>query len=70
MIIFLLSSLFAETRDIAASPLKASQAYKNIVDGLHAAKVIALAAKEVAKDVHKKVKNDCTILLEFRTLAF
>ncbi|KAL6255156.1 hypothetical protein P5V15_013489 [Pogonomyrmex californicus] len=47
-------SLFAETRDIAASPLKASQAYKNIVDGLQAAKVTALAAKETAEDVYKK----------------
>lgn len=47
-------SLFAETRDIAASPLKASQAYKNIVDGLQAAKVTALAAKEAVKDMHKK----------------
>ncbi|XP_024867463.1 laminin subunit alpha-1 isoform X2 [Temnothorax curvispinosus] len=48
-------SLFAETRDIAASPLKASQAYKNIVDGLQAARVTALAAKESVEDVHKKV---------------
>jgi len=56
MITFLLNSLFAETRDIAASPLKASQAYKNIVDGLQAAKVTALAAKEAAEEVHKKVK--------------
>jgi len=57
VIIFLWSSLFAETRNIAASPLKASQAYKNIVDGLQAAKVTALAAKESIEDVHKKVKN-------------
>ncbi|XP_077268130.1 wing blister isoform X1 [Temnothorax americanus] len=48
-------SLFAETRDIAASPLKASQAYKNIVDGLQAARITALAAKESVEDVHKKV---------------
>ncbi|KAL0132326.1 hypothetical protein PUN28_000249 [Cardiocondyla obscurior] len=48
-------SLFVETRDIAASPLKASQAYKNIVDGLHAAKITALEAKESIQDVHKKV---------------
>ncbi|XP_029679159.1 laminin subunit alpha-1-like [Formica exsecta] len=47
-------SLFAETRDIAASPLKASQAYKNIVDGLRAAKVTAMAAKEITEEVHGK----------------
>ncbi|XP_014473559.1 PREDICTED: laminin subunit alpha-1 isoform X3 [Dinoponera quadriceps] len=48
-------SLFAETRDIAASPLKASQAYKNIVDGLKAAKVTALAAKTAIEEVYAKV---------------
>ncbi|XP_072763928.1 laminin subunit alpha-1 isoform X2 [Anoplolepis gracilipes] len=47
-------SLFAETRDIAASPLKASQAYKNIVDGLRAAKVTATAAKKIIEEVHEK----------------
>ncbi|XP_039307072.1 laminin subunit alpha-1 isoform X3 [Solenopsis invicta] len=47
-------SLFAETRDIAASPLKASQAYKNIVDGLYAARTTVLAAKEIIEDVHEK----------------
>ncbi|XP_036145001.1 laminin subunit alpha-1 isoform X3 [Monomorium pharaonis] len=47
-------SLFAETRDIAASPLKASQAYKNIVDGLQAARTTTLAAKEILEDIHKK----------------
>lgn len=51
------NSLFAETRNIAASPLKASEAYKNIVDSLEAAKVTALAAKTVAEEVHKKVRN-------------
>ncbi|XP_032674953.1 laminin subunit alpha-1 isoform X4 [Odontomachus brunneus] len=48
-------SLFAETRDIAASPLKASQAYKNIIDGLQAAKISAQAAKATAEEVHGKV---------------
>ncbi|KMQ97151.1 laminin subunit alpha-1 [Lasius niger] len=47
-------SLFAETRDIAASPLKASQAYKNIVDGLQAARITATTAKEIIKEVHEK----------------
>lgn len=55
---FLSSSLFAETRDIAASPLKASQAYKNIVDGLRTAKVTAMTAKEIIEEVHGKVRND------------
>jgi len=55
---FLSNSLFAETRDIAASPLKASQAYKNIVDSLQTAKTIALEAKESAEKVHEKVKKD------------
>ena len=68
----MLNSLFAKTRDIAASPLKASQAYKNIVDGLQAAKVTALAAKEIVEDVHKKVKHDYynTIFFEFRIFIF
>lgn len=52
----LLNSLFTETRDIAASPLKASQAYKNIVDDLQSAKIIAQAANEIVEEVHKKVK--------------
>ncbi|RLU21684.1 hypothetical protein DMN91_006060 [Ooceraea biroi] len=47
-------SLFAETRDIAASPLKASQAYKNIVDHLQAAKTTALEAKEITEGVCEK----------------
>lgn len=68
VITFLWSSLFAETRDIAASPLKASQAYKNIVDGLQAAKVTALAAKESIEDVHKKVKNNRAIFFRIRKL--
>lgn len=51
------NSLFAETRDIAASPLKASEAYKNIVDSLEAAKVTALAAKKTALEVHRKVRD-------------
>lgn len=61
---FLSSSLFAETRDIAASPLKASQAYKNIVDGLQMAKVTAMAAKEIVEQVHEKVRNDSVILFK------
>jgi len=63
---FLSDSLFAETRDIAASPLKASQAYKNIVDGLQIAKVIALEAKEIAGKVYEKVRKEiyaCKILI-------
>ncbi|XP_025159598.1 laminin subunit alpha-1 isoform X2 [Harpegnathos saltator] len=48
-------SLFAETRDIAASPLKASQAYKNIVDSLQMARTTALAAKAAAEEAHEKV---------------
>ncbi|XP_067203705.1 laminin subunit alpha-1 isoform X2 [Linepithema humile] len=47
--------LFAETRDIAASPLKASQVYKNIVDDLQSAKIIAQAANEIVEEVHGKV---------------
>lgn len=58
---FLSSSLFAETRDIAASPLKASQAYKNIVDGLQTAKVTTMAAKEIIEEVYEKVRNDSLI---------
>lgn len=38
-------SLFSETRAQAANPLKASQAYKNIVDGL-------TEAKESAEDAN------------------
>ncbi|XP_017882648.2 laminin subunit alpha-1 [Ceratina calcarata] len=39
-------SLFSETRNIAASPLKASQAYKNIVENIK-------AAKDIAQDTYK-----------------
>lgn len=52
---FLPSSLFSETRDIAASPLKASQAYKNIVDSLTRANGTALMAKETAEDTNSQV---------------
>lgn len=62
---FLSSSLFAETRDIAASPLKASQAYKNIVDGLQAARITATTAKEIIKEVHEKVRNDSVFFFFF-----
>ncbi|XP_015607311.1 laminin subunit alpha-1 [Cephus cinctus] len=47
--------LFAETKNEAANPLKASQAYKNIVDTLEAAKVAAIQAKETADDMYTKV---------------
>ncbi|XP_078049382.1 wing blister isoform X1 [Augochlora pura] len=46
--------LFSETRNIAASPLKASQAYKNIIDSIRSANVTAMAAKELAEDVYNK----------------
>ncbi|XP_053979211.1 laminin subunit alpha-1-like isoform X1 [Hylaeus volcanicus] len=47
-------SLFSETRSIAASPLKASQAYKNIVDNINAANVTAMAAKDITEDIYNK----------------
>ncbi|KAG7199623.1 hypothetical protein KM043_014226 [Ampulex compressa] len=47
-------SLFSETRDIAASPLKASEAYKNVVDGIIAAKVAATTAVRASEDAYNK----------------
>nr|XP_031843946.1 laminin subunit alpha-1 isoform X2 [Nomia melanderi] len=47
-------SLFSETRNTAANPLKASQAYKNIVDSIRLANVTAMAAKELTEDVYNK----------------
>ncbi|XP_035736479.1 laminin subunit alpha-1-like [Vespa mandarinia] len=48
-------SLFSETRDIAASPLKASQAYKNIVDSLTRANDTALMAKETTENINTQI---------------
>ncbi|XP_043794597.1 laminin subunit alpha-2 isoform X1 [Apis laboriosa] len=47
-------SLFSETRNIAASPLKASQAYKNIVDNIRTANITAMEAKEITNDTYNK----------------
>nr|XP_034195684.1 laminin subunit alpha-1 isoform X1 [Osmia lignaria] len=47
-------SLFSETRNIAASPLKASQAYKNIVDSIRTANITAKAAKDIVDDIYNK----------------
>ncbi|KZC04266.1 Laminin subunit alpha-1 [Dufourea novaeangliae] len=47
-------SLFSETRNIAASPLKASQAYKNIVDSIEMANITAMAAKQLTEDTYQK----------------
>ncbi|XP_076178093.1 laminin subunit alpha-1-like [Ptiloglossa arizonensis] len=47
-------SLFSETRNIAASPLKASQAYKNIGDSIRAANVTAMAVKDLIEDTYNK----------------
>ncbi|XP_014204068.2 laminin subunit alpha-1 [Copidosoma floridanum] len=47
--------LFSETRAQAANPLKASQAYKNIVDGLMEAEQAAYDANDILDDVHRKV---------------
>lgn len=63
---FLFRSLFAKTRDIAASPLKASQAYKNIVDGLQKAKVTALEAKEIVDEIYEKVIRNIRFLENLR----
>ncbi|XP_076668102.1 wing blister isoform X2 [Andrena cerasifolii] len=48
-------NLFSETRNIAASPLKASQAYKNIVDSITMANITALAAKDITEDTYRKI---------------
>ncbi|XP_076245323.1 wing blister [Calliopsis andreniformis] len=48
-------SLFSETRDIAAIPLKASQAYQNIVDGIRMANITAIAAKDIIENTYNKV---------------
>ncbi|CAL7932952.1 unnamed protein product [Xylocopa violacea] len=48
-------SLFSETRNIAASPLKASQAYKNIVDRINSANITATEANEIAEETFEKV---------------
>ncbi|XP_066580920.1 laminin subunit alpha-1 [Prorops nasuta] len=47
--------LFSKTRVIAANPLKASQAYKNIVDSLVSAKTSAITANRIAGEVYFKV---------------
>lgn len=54
---FLPSSLFSETRNIAASPLKASQAYKNIVDNIRSANITAMEGKEITNDAYNKVRD-------------
>nr|XP_012147088.1 PREDICTED: laminin subunit alpha-2 isoform X4 [Megachile rotundata]XP_012147089.1 PREDICTED: laminin subunit alpha-2 isoform X4 [Megachile rotundata] len=51
-------SLFSETRNIAASPLKASQAYKNIVDSIRTANITAKAAKDIVDDTYNKAFPD------------
>ncbi|CAK9806681.1 Laminin subunit alpha-1 [Anthophora quadrimaculata] len=48
-------SLFSETRNIAASPLKASQAYKNIVDSIRTANITAMAAKDIVEETYNKI---------------
>ncbi|XP_048508975.1 laminin subunit alpha-1 [Athalia rosae] len=48
-------SLFAQTRNEAVNPLKASQAYKNIADALNAAKMSGLEAKVIADETNGKV---------------
>lgn len=53
---FLPSSLFSETRDEAANPLRASQAYKNIFDGLQNARDYGLDANELTSGIYIKVK--------------
>ncbi|XP_076751939.1 wing blister [Xylocopa sonorina] len=55
-------SLFSETRNIAASPLKASQAYKNIVDRINSANITATEANEVAEKTFDKVFPNGPIL--------
>lgn len=50
--------LFEDTRTRAASPLKASQAYKNILDGLHSARHEVDAAREIVDDVYFRVYTD------------
>lgn len=50
--------MFAETRDQAVNPLKASEAYKNIVDGLKEAKKTGEEAKIIAEEIHDKVKGE------------
>ncbi|XP_050482872.1 laminin subunit alpha-1 isoform X2 [Bombus huntii] len=51
-------SLFSETKNIAASPLKASQAYKNIVDNIRTANITATAAKDISEDTYNKIFPD------------
>lgn len=48
-------ALFDRTRTQAANPLKAVEAYKNIVDNLYGARVAATAAKESAWEAYYKV---------------
>ncbi|XP_043271259.1 laminin subunit alpha-1 [Venturia canescens] len=51
-------SLFAQSRDEAANPLKASEAYKNIVDSLASAKISAKEAKDASWEAYFKVFPD------------
>ncbi|XP_034944517.1 laminin subunit alpha-1-like isoform X2 [Chelonus insularis] len=51
-------SLFDRTRNDAANPLKASQAYKNIVDNLTEARHAATIAKEAGWNAYHKVFPD------------
>ncbi|XP_043600424.1 laminin subunit alpha-1 isoform X4 [Bombus pyrosoma] len=51
-------SLFSETKNIAASPLKASQAYKIIVDNIRTANITATAAKDISEDTYNKIFPD------------
>ncbi|KAF3427281.1 LOW QUALITY PROTEIN: hypothetical protein E2986_11364, partial [Frieseomelitta varia] len=51
-------SLFSETKNIAASPLKASQAYKNIIDNIRTANITTMAAKDISEDTYNKTFPD------------
>ncbi|KAJ8669684.1 hypothetical protein QAD02_000943, partial [Eretmocerus hayati] len=65
--------LFSETKAQAANPLKASQAYKNIADGLEEAKSAAEYANTIIDETHKKVypndENEESLLDEALTVA-
>ena len=61
------NSLFSETRNQAANPLKASQAYKNIFDSLQNAEITARQTNEIANDVFEMVNFQNTY---FKYLIF
>lgn len=50
--------MFAETRNEAVNPLKASQAYKNIADALNEAKIHGEIANTISDEIKNKVKID------------